>query len=156
MLFRYILSAITAFTLTFSASSYGHELMQPNWCSAPHQQIQIISTFSFEKGTDVPTYRHPNGPTHGVVDRYMGVSNNIAIHCTKAANQLVGSDYDSRAIVTSPENYLDADHHQFYNPEIEGLAGGCAICVEITPPPTPPGRGPRASIEAVQANDGSP
>jgi hypothetical protein len=145
---RHILSAMIGLALTLPASSHGHELMQPNWCSLPNQEIQIISTFNFEKGVQIPQLSPP-GTTHGVVDRYMAVSNNIALYCKKEVNNILGGLYDTRAIVTAPDNYLDADHHQFYDPMTEGLAGGCAICIEVpTPvPANPDPRRPHFSID---------
>jgi hypothetical protein len=151
---RRTLIALAAFALTLpmSWSSQGHEIMEADWCSLTNQEIQIVETFNFDKKNIGPLLREVQ--THGVVDRYMTVSNNIAMHCHGRVQSLLGGGYDSRAIVTGPANYLDPDHHQDYVPENEGLVGGCAICVQTAPPPPPANSGgrPRPSISADEVS----
>jgi hypothetical protein len=124
--------AVLALTLPMPRSSHGHELMEADWCSLSNQEIQIVSTFNFDKD-EILKLLISNGPTHGVVDRYLDVSGAINNYCGADVVRILGpGNHNLRAIVTGPENYLNPDHHQFYD-EDAGLIGGCAVCVPRAP-----------------------
>jgi hypothetical protein len=131
--------ATVALALPMSRPCHGHELMEAHWCSAPQQQIQIIQTFQFKGRSMMELLREEQ--THGVVDRYSGVSLALTSYCQKQAD-LLGSGYESRAIITGPQSYVSPAHHQTYD-IFDGVEGGCAICVQSANP-----RAPRPSLDA--------